>query len=524
MTPTTENSCNRCNSLELKFDLENPCENCRAQSVQCSYDPRSARLASESTIEPDEEGTGLSASRPIESHRTALLPEIAQEDATVEHPNPSSTYPGLEFIENRLTLMPKLYEKGYLALIDQVHEDETDRAHPLITKTSRAKFRRVCVSILASMHGEVLAGLVNGNLGKRWIEGDTNLEKLFGTSTSQHNTAWIKHAEGVSPALYGLSLIGADGSPPNGKHKLEIVHTLRRYISREAEDIDVSMAIDSEPPEHHRGTKSNRDDIAHGKHAYLTEDGQRIDARVVQIESFCNAVEQICNSPLPQRIRNGPWFYIRWSTEPMNRPDDCDDRDTSFLIGLVARIANVLFPRTFHIENFILAYLVTEEEGTYGEILLTAIASAYHGHGTGLCVQPAGLGTQSARMDEWTVKDARQMWNACKTWRDEHTPYNDNMRRLDAFLDERKARIEKLAAEKEKTILELEKQKDAVRPDFESAIKEIEEWYPLQPSTREALGEDLAGIVDNVSKSKLEKIRGLAADWDSGRDFGPPPK
>jgi hypothetical protein len=486
--------------------------------VRCSYDPRSARLACESTIGPDEEGTGPSASRRIESHGTALLPEIAQEDATVEHPNPSSTYPGLELIENRLTLMPKAYEQGYLALIDQAHENETDRAHPLITKTSLARFRRVCVSLLASMHGEVLAGLVNGNLGKRWIEGDANLEKLFGTFTSQHNTVWMKHAEGVSPALYGLSLIGADGSPPNAKQKLEIVHTLRRYISRKVEDIDVALAIDSEPPEHCRGTKSNKDDIAHGKHAYLSEDGQRIDARVVQIESFCNAVEQMCNSPLSQRIRNGPWFDIRWSTEPMNRPDDYNDSDTSFLIVLIARIADVLFPGTFHIENFVLAYLVTEEEGTYGEILLTAIASAYHDHGTGLSVRPAGLGNQSARMNEWTVKDARQMWNACKTWRKEHTPYIDNMKRLDAFLDASTAANDKRIADSKKVLLDLQKQKDALRPDFEKTIKSIEEKMPMPSSTAEALGAELAQVFQKGREENLATLRELAEEWDKLED------
>jgi hypothetical protein len=416
---------------------------------------------------------------------------------------------------HRRKLMSLRHEQGYLALIDQVYEDERNGGHSLMSNTSLETFRRVCVPIIASMHDEVLAGLVHGDLGKRHADGDKVLEELFGKSASRDNTAWMKNAEGATPTLYGRTLIDERGNPPTREAKLKIAYVLRRYVSRELEDISIAMQIDKKPPEHRRRDKITRDDVVHGNHAYLSNKSGRIDARVARIETFCSAVEQNCQIPLPDGLSNDAWFYIGWSMVPMDRLRAHDDGKTNFLIALVARIANILYPDTFHIESFILAYLATEEEIAYGGILLTGIASAYHQYGTGFCVHPAGMNNQSARLETSNVKDAKQIWDACQSWRKLHTPFIDNMNRLDAFLDkETKARAERVAKTKQ-TLLDLRREKDRLRPDFEATIKFIEDSMPVQPGERAALGDELADLFQREADEALSKIRARAAAWDA---------
>lgn len=148
-------------------------------------------------------------------------------------------------------------------------------------------------------------------------------------------------------------------------------------------------------------------DIVNGRHAYLSRDGDRIESRVHRAKVFCDAAEKLCISSNPSK--NAAWFYIGRSSIPGDRIDHHEEGKASFLLDLLARIADILFEGRFRIETFILAYLANEEESSLGEILLTGIASAYHDLGTGMCIYPAGMNNDSARMDNVTKAESSRI-------------------------------------------------------------------------------------------------------------------
>jgi hypothetical protein len=150
---------------------------------------------------------------------------------------------------------------------------------------------------------------VKGNLAKRYAQGNRVLVKVFGEPASSDNTTWMKNAEGTSPFLYGRTLVDNEDNPPSPDQKRAIVQLLRRYVSRDVKDIEISIEIDANPPEG-RKLASTRADIINGNHAFLVNEGQRIDARVARVNSFCHAVEAICNSLLQPELANAAWFYI----------------------------------------------------------------------------------------------------------------------------------------------------------------------------------------------------------------------
>ncbi|KAJ4364721.1 hypothetical protein N0V83_009318 [Neocucurbitaria cava] len=395
-----------------------------------------------------------------------------------------------------------------------VHWDEMERNGSLIAtqEIPLTTFRGVCLHILASMHIEVLSGLANGDLARQYALGDPVLETLYGTSTSKEITSWMKNGEDASPSLYGRTLVDQDGVPPTPEEKLKIVTILRQYLSCDEAYIDMALQIDERPSQSSSQYRNRKEDIVNGRHAYLSRDGGRVESRVHRARAFCDAAEKLCKSSNP--AKNVAWFYIGRSSVPGDRIDHHDEGKASFLMDLLARIADILFEGRFQIETFILAYLANEEESILGEILLTGIASAYHDLGTGMCIHPAGLNNNSARMDNVTKTESAKIWKRCVEFREQNTPYFANMERSFNNLKKESKLAEEWEAQRDREILELQKERDRLRPDYESLIKRIQE--ELDSIDEELLG-GLGPCADTFIQrltSRKEKLEADARRWD----------
>jgi hypothetical protein len=455
-----------------------------------------------------------SSSAQIPKSSRVLIPNSQIESV----PSPSVNEVNKPAMPVRIVPMPDFLKHGYLPLVDRVHCEELNRAHPVIAGLPLSTFRRVCMPILASMHDEVLAGIVNGDLAQKHMQGDKVLVKLYGDSASSENTNWMKNAEGVSPALYCRTLVETtNGTPPSATQKTQIVQALRRYISREPRDVQFATEIDNKPPITRKRKSSTEEDIKNGLHVYLRNNGQRIEARVARIEAFCNAVEKICKSPLSSRLAKAAWFYIGYSLVPNDRIADHDSGRSSFLINLVTRICEVLFASAFTVETFILAYLASEKEAAIGEILLTGIALAYHQGGTGFCIHPAGTNNASARMDEINQREARDIWQQCQSFRLSDTPYIENMRRTNQWADQKAEMKNRESAEKKQNLLNLREECSQLRPDYTGYEAQVHSELALESGEEEELG-DFAGLFRSKLEAHLAKDRQDATAWDSSNE------
>jgi hypothetical protein len=498
------------------------------KTISCgcyACDLRLDKLTSSSVVQRPA-GSGHAMQQTSLSNITGAQPRNRQSLDENESRTPGAPLPGIEAnpgLTSNLHHVPwsDLLDSNYIPIIDHVHLEETNRKHTLILETPLEKFRVVCARILSSMYDEVLKGLVDGNLAKRYAQGDKVLVKVFGEPASSENTTWMKNAEGTSPSLYGRTLVDKEGNPPRPDQKRAIVQLLRRYISRDFKDIDIALEIDAKPPDR-RKSPSTRDDIFNGNHTFLANQGQRIDARVARVNTFCDSAEAILRSPLKTKLANAAWFYIGWSMVPMDRLRSYDTGKSSFLLALVARVCEVLFPGKFRIENFILAYLASEEESAFGEILLTGIAGAYHQYGTGFCIHPAGMNNQSAMMDTLNQREAKRLWEACQTWREDNTPYFHNRLRLNNAMRNKPDFVNNLAidleAKRNPNLVELRAERDLLRPDYEALEKRLtDELEEMNEEMDDAMG-DFAAVYRDELQRLLQQCREDAAEWETSAD------
>ncbi len=371
--------------------------------------------------------------------------------------------------------MSELFQYGYLPLIDRVHYDELHREKSYLKtqKMALPDFRRISIHILASMHKEVLAGLACGDLAKRHCEGDSVLEELYGEPTSHENTNWLKNAEGESPCIYARTLVNQAGSPPTPEEKVQIVTILRQYLSRDEAYIDTASRIDAKLPRFSGRNSHTHEDIKNGIRAYLSADGCRIQTRVDRAELFCDAVENLCTSVNRLPIAYAAWYYIGWSIVPNDRIDQHDKGKSSYLMELLKRIAELLFPGRFHLDSFIVAYLASEEESSVAEVLLTGISAGYYDLGTGMCIHPAGQNNNSARMEGISKGNADRLWDRCREFREEETPYIENMEKHALKMEEGLKWHKEQEEKRRNELIELKRRVRDAMPDYKPVVERL---------------------------------------------------
>lgn len=97
---------------------------------------------------------------------------------------------------------------------------------------------------------------------------------------------------------------------------------------------------------------------------------------------------------------------------------------------MVLAALRLKFPDSgFFISKLPVCFLWKKKQANIAEVLLTVATDSMYITGGGLSVTQAGLSTASSKMGNVSTDEQENIWQACREWRDEHTGYNDNLKR-----------------------------------------------------------------------------------------------
>jgi hypothetical protein len=74
-----------------------------------------------------------------------------------------------------------------------------------------------------------------------------------------------------------------------------------------------------------------------------------------------------------------------------------------------------------------LCYCAEEKEVAVAEVVLTLLARAWYSDGVGFGIHPPGLSVASSALSSRTMQAARQLWAECEDFRENQTPFEENM-------------------------------------------------------------------------------------------------
>jgi DNA repair exonuclease SbcCD ATPase subunit len=116
-------------------------------------------------------------------------------------------------------------------------------------------------------------------------------------------------------------------------------------------------------------------------------------------------------------------------------------------------------------------------------------------------------------MDKSNHNDARQLWAECETWREENTPYIENMLRLDRAMKEADKTHDELIETSKKEAAELRAKCEELRPDYESIDLRLRSALTMTTEEWEALG-SFADVFRSEMETLLKKNCKEREDWD----------
>ncbi|KAF2690235.1 hypothetical protein K458DRAFT_459302 [Lentithecium fluviatile CBS 122367] len=133
----------------------------------------------------------------------------------------------------------------------------------------------------------------------------------------------------------------------------------------------------------------------------------------------------------------------------------------------IVMLIRTLWHPQYSFHSFILAYLAEPKEPVFAEIILTALAEAYVDLYTGLCIYQAGMNNTTGKMNHSSASNVNALWRESEEWRQDNTPFLENLKILSEQDDERTSLQEAREAELDKQIAELRKELEPYEPNLD---------------------------------------------------------
>ncbi|KAI4909909.1 uncharacterized protein J4E92_010525 [Alternaria infectoria] len=327
-----------------------------------------------------------------------------------------------------------LVSYGYTALVDAVFNYEFKRRHPK-TNDGPDTWRRACVPILASLPDGVLQGIIDGDLAKKYRQGDADLVELYGSNrpSSSHSdeshetsdistTAWMDNASIVAPGHYVRYFVSPiTGLPPTMSELLAIIQTLQVYLVESPSDIEVGLGIDNA-----KRNVSDDSDIRAGKHKFLCSSSRNpSDARRRILADFCQIVKdriKAVPSEFLDHRDSRALAYVGYALRVLDRLREhgASAEKSSFIMPLLENTA-IYLVMPYRWDSFPVSFAVNADEAALGEMLINGLSLGYTDSGFGVAGHPAGLNVTS------TAQAKREHWADALSFRFRYTFYSNNM-------------------------------------------------------------------------------------------------
>ncbi|KAF2655417.1 hypothetical protein K491DRAFT_692887 [Lophiostoma macrostomum CBS 122681] len=289
-------------------------------------------------------------------------------------------------------------------------------------------WRMRTVTMLFSMHEEVVKHLIDGNIALAFHKQENPVHPLYSSSP------WVERSKGEFPCAYARVFCDTrTGLSPTPKHLRRVIAALRCYIEVDPDWVDQSLRIDN--VNYH--TNSRVRDIEQGQHWYLsTSGGQRISDRCDRVAHFCDALSARLDK-LPTADDNHPVAHafhhigVTKSFEKRMAQHGALNSGSSWFMSLFQAVCRVILQdedATWGFEDYVLFFFADMTEVAIGEVLFTILADASHKDGWGFEVHPAGINVSSTELGDKTAREAHEFWNHCKAWRTSsaNTPFQRN--------------------------------------------------------------------------------------------------
>jgi hypothetical protein len=315
-----------------------------------------------------------------------------------------------------------LDECGYLGVIHFARQMAKKSRHKLAKDDLMAWFD-TCIPLLTSVPIRLLHGLYTDGLCSN-IAADCDLSELYDSGSP-----WVELGnDPFAPCIYVRELVDNDLLSPTVNQLIEVVESLRGYMSGDDKLAEQNSRIESQP----RGVQSDPDSIREGRLLSLMGS----EKRAAKLWTFCAALEKILvaideeyrDSPAPFTLK-----YVRYTRTAADWQSSYDkDQSQSWLAKLVRNVCKLLFPDSnFHLETNVVAYCCSHKECEFAEEIFTSTTHAYCEAGLGFCVTPVGGSISSSDLGKATHDTALKKWAKTDEFRMSIMPYyNMNMELL----------------------------------------------------------------------------------------------
>ncbi|KAH5282358.1 hypothetical protein HBI71_004950 [Parastagonospora nodorum] len=308
---------------------------------------------------------------------------------------------------------------GLTALAIAAYGEELGDRHSVAKKHGEELFRVTSVGILASIPRELLELLVGGNLSQALHTPGHSLVSLYNPKST-----WKTHGgHKNTPCIYVRQFVDSNGLAPTPNQYLQVIARLRAYVSGKRDSYNDAVDLDNR-----RGAKITvLRDIQAGRYQLLNGSV----TRVVQILTFCYALEDRIKN-LPAAARNQPFpkphNYVGYTIYATKRMQDHETTETSWFHHMVSDAFRLqIKEHTFEFHAHLVCFLC-KDESAVAEALIGVITDSMIETGGGFGIVQGGVQTTSSLLGHMSPEERDTIWKACQDWREEHTPYESNLK------------------------------------------------------------------------------------------------
>jgi hypothetical protein len=321
----------------------------------------------------------------------------------------------------------KYLDDGFTVLAALAYRQGVQRRWTVVTQMKEEDWRAIAVPLLCSMHMADIEQLVRGLPVER----------------DEDEVAWAENGKQEAPVIYGRGFCNTrTGRSLTAGELRDVLNRLQLYITRELTElaIDLVKAVDDAAVRNGNATKPRH--VKDGRRHFFGKnwlDGEAHRRREI-VAIFCQECqERFENVADDEHVRI--FYYIGYALSFAVRMEEhrSPGGQSSWFMNLFLAVCKAVLDEAdaWGFSDVPLCYCANENEVPVAEVLLTLLAQAWYSDGVGFGIQPPGLSVASSALSTRTMDAARQLWQKCKDFREEHTSFSQNMeaelRRIKAY-------------------------------------------------------------------------------------------
>jgi hypothetical protein len=322
---------------------------------------------------------------------------------------------------------------GYMGIIDTAYRVSRDALHPFHVGydfKSLAAWRVIGTDLLGDIPLPLLRALLNGTLDAKVKSNDLNdpVAKEMKEYFIDESNYWrMRQQGGFAPIHYVRMFTDGAGNPPSHKQLCLVLEGLKQYVSGDPQHDRFCAEVDNT-------TRAGRIDAAgirKGLHHYLEGSAGRANLLHTFIAAHETYLATIAPADRDKPIPD-PLQYVGFTTNIIRRTIDHEYGESSWLMTLFEVVCTRLFHNAdktsvFTFETFVVAFPVNRDECRLGEELLCRLCRSYCYNGLGFNIQQGGMSNVAPKLEDYSERTARNMWDERVVFRNESPVFKDQV-------------------------------------------------------------------------------------------------